>query len=133
MTEHADLRALIVTLLEARDAAEERAEAAESALAKVTAERDAARSDLDDLLPSLDAGALMLTQVGRERDRAEAALARAMEAMPTEEEYRRVVDAFEGECMEAPKARREWLAAGAAWLARLDAATNTGTEGGRKC
>lgn len=52
---------------------------------------------------------------------AEAELAAARAAMPTAAECERVADAFESELMEAPKARREWLAAGAAWLDRLSA------------
>jgi len=51
--------------------------AAESALAKMTEERDALRADNQDLLAKHDAQALMLAQVGRERDAAESALATA--------------------------------------------------------
>lgn len=51
----------------------------------------------------------------------EATLEAARAAMPTAEEYERIRDAFDGELMDAPRARREWLKAGAPWFDRLDA------------
>jgi predicted S18 family serine protease len=52
---------------------------------------------------------------------ARARVAELEAAMPTPDEYERIRDAIEGECMDGPNARREYIGGAWSWVERMDA------------